>query len=85
MDKTLLGGSVTVRVHPVVLLQICDAYVRRKEEQERVIGSLLGVLDKEKGQIEIRSCYVVPHNESADQVGRAGVTRRLWWRGAGLA
>lgn len=60
------GQGVNVRLHPVVLVQICDAYTRRKEEQERVIGSLLGTYSD--GQVEINSCYVVPHNESADQV-----------------
>ena len=59
-------SAANVRMHPVVLLQICDAYIRRKEDQERVIGTLLGT--SVDGQIEVKSCYVVPHNESADQV-----------------
>jgi translation initiation factor 3 subunit F len=60
------GAGVTVKVHPVVLLQICDAYIRRNEKQERVIGTLLG--STSDGVVEVKGCYVVPHNESADQV-----------------
>jgi translation initiation factor 3 subunit F len=59
-------GGVNVKVHPVVLLQVCDAYIRRNEKQERVIGTLLG--SSIDGVVEVKSCYVVPHNESADQV-----------------
>lgn len=62
----LLGLNVRVTVHPVVLLSICDAYIRRNDKQERVIGTLLGsVVD---GVVQVQRCYVVPHNESADQV-----------------
>lgn len=34
--------NLTVKVHPVVLFQIVDAYERRKAESHRVIGTLLG-------------------------------------------
>lgn len=60
------GAGLNVKVHPVVLLHICDAYLRRSDKQERVIGSLLGVAAD--NQVIIHRCYVVPHNESADQV-----------------
>jgi hypothetical protein len=56
----------TVRVHPVVLFTICDAYIRRSENQDRVIGTLLGTISD--GVVEIRDCYAVPHSESNDQV-----------------
>lgn len=36
--------NLTVKVHPVVLFQIVDAYERRKAESHRVIGTLLGNL-----------------------------------------
>lgn len=62
------GTSVSVKLHPVVLFAICDAYIRRGEKQERVIGTLLGVVSD--NVVEVKSCYVVPHNESAEQVGR---------------
>lgn len=36
--------NLTVRVHPVVLFQIVDAYERRNTDSDRVIGTLLGML-----------------------------------------
>ncbi|KXZ52608.1 hypothetical protein GPECTOR_9g653 [Gonium pectorale] len=67
-SSVLLPGvsNLSVKVHPVVLLSICDAYIRRKEHQDRVIGTLLGVVVD--NVIEVKNCYVVPHNESSDQV-----------------
>ncbi|KAG7672636.1 hypothetical protein Ndes2526B_g08836 [Nannochloris sp. 'desiccata'] len=52
----------SVKVHPVVLFTICDAYIRRNEGQARVIGTLLGKVGD--GIIDIRNCYAVPHTES---------------------
>lgn len=62
------GSNINVKVHPVVLLQICDSYIRRGEKQDRVIGSLLGtVID---GTVNVSRCFVVPHTETMDQVGK---------------
>lgn len=36
--------STSVKVHPVVLFQIVDAYERRNADAHRVIGTLLGNL-----------------------------------------
>ncbi|KXJ24911.1 eukaryotic translation initiation factor 3 subunit F [Exaiptasia diaphana] len=55
-----------VLIHPVVLFSIVDSFERRNEEAKRVIGTLLGVVDK--GLVEVKSCFGVPHNESADEV-----------------
>jgi len=52
----------SVRVHPVVLFTICDAYIRRSEGQERVIGTLLGSISD--GVVDIKNCYAVPHSET---------------------
>lgn len=49
-------------MHPLVLFNICDCYVRRPDQAERVIGTLLG------STVDIRNCYDVPHNESPDLV-----------------
>lgn len=62
----LSGANVSVKVHPVVLLQICDAFIRRPDKQDRVIGTLLGSVAD--GVVNVARCYVVPHNESAEQV-----------------
>ncbi|EZA61724.1 hypothetical protein DMN91_003874 [Ooceraea biroi] len=58
--------NLTVKVHPVVLFQVVDAYERRKLESVRVIGTLLGTV--EKGVVEITNCFCVPHKESESQV-----------------
>lgn len=34
--------NLTIKVHPVVLLQIIDSYERRNPDAQRVIGTLLG-------------------------------------------
>jgi len=49
----------------MVLFNILDHYIRRNEDQDRVIGTLLGV--NNDGVIEIRNSFPVPHSES-DQV-----------------
>uniref|UniRef100_UPI00358F4B62 eukaryotic translation initiation factor 3 subunit F n=1 Tax=Myxine glutinosa TaxID=7769 RepID=UPI00358F4B62 len=55
-----------VRLHPVVLFSIIDSYERRNEDAKRVIGTLLGTVDKQI--VEITNCFSVPHNESEDEV-----------------
>ncbi|KAI3458583.1 hypothetical protein Pfo_015246 [Paulownia fortunei] len=59
--------SVLARVHPLVIYNICDCYVRRPDQAERVIGTLLGSVLPD-GTVDIRNSYAVPHNESSDQV-----------------
>ncbi|KDD76377.1 hypothetical protein H632_c249p1 [Helicosporidium sp. ATCC 50920] len=59
-------AEVSVRVQPVALLTICDAYIRRNEKQKRVIGTLLGSVSE--GVVEVKTAYAVPHNEQDDQV-----------------
>lgn len=61
------GNHLSVRVHPVPLFAICDAYIRRNEKQDRVIGTLLGVVVD--NVVEVKNCFVVPHNESSEQAG----------------
>lgn len=62
-----LGPSaITVKVQPLVLFNICDAFIRRNENQTRVIGTLLGTISD--NVVEVKNCYAVPHNESQEQV-----------------
>lgn len=61
------SGNITARVHPVVIFSICDSYVRRPDQADRVIGTLLGSISPD-GTVDIRNSYAVPHNESSDQV-----------------
>ncbi|KAJ7557145.1 hypothetical protein O6H91_05G113400 [Diphasiastrum complanatum] len=60
-------AGVIAKLHPTVLFNICDSYIRRNDQQERVIGTLLGSVSTD-GTVEIRNSYTVPHNESSDQV-----------------
>ncbi|KAG2458699.1 EIF3F factor, partial [Polypterus senegalus] len=55
-----------VKIHPVVLASIVDSYERRNEGACRVIGTLLGTIDKHT--VEVTNCFSVPHNESEDEV-----------------
>jgi translation initiation factor 3 subunit F len=58
--------NLTAKVHPVVYYTIVDAYERRNIDAHRVIGTLLGSVDK--GCIEVTNCFCVPHNESREEV-----------------
>uniref|UniRef100_A0A8C4SS38 Eukaryotic translation initiation factor 3 subunit F n=1 Tax=Erpetoichthys calabaricus TaxID=27687 RepID=A0A8C4SS38_ERPCA len=55
-----------VKIHPVVFASIVDSYERRNEGACRVIGTLLGTIDKHT--VEVTNCFSVPHNESEDEV-----------------
>ncbi|KAI8321627.1 Mov34-domain-containing protein [Martensiomyces pterosporus] len=55
-------------IHPVVLFSILDHFLRRNDNQERVIGTLLGVRSDDGRVVEVRSCFAVPHFETDDQV-----------------
>ncbi|XP_010534569.1 PREDICTED: eukaryotic translation initiation factor 3 subunit F [Tarenaya hassleriana] len=64
---TASTSVLSARVHPLVIFNICDCYVRRPDQAERVIGTLLGSVLPD-GTVDIRNSYAVPHNESSDQV-----------------
>ncbi|KAL5799845.1 hypothetical protein ACOSQ4_032729 [Xanthoceras sorbifolium] len=61
------AAVLTAKVKPLVIFNICDYYVRRPDQAERVIGTLLGSVLPD-GTVDIRNSYVVPHNEFSDQV-----------------
>lgn len=64
------SSAISVKVQPLALLNICDAFVRRNEGQARVIGTLLGtVIDN---VVEVKNCYAVPHKDDSDQVRSTG-------------
>jgi len=56
----------SVTVHPVALFSILDHFLRRKDSQERVIGTLLGT--RTDNEIEVRNCFAVLHSETTEQV-----------------
>ncbi|KAH7916252.1 Mov34-domain-containing protein [Hygrophoropsis aurantiaca] len=55
-----------VTIHPVALFSILDHYLRRTDEQERVIGTLLGT--RTDTEVEVRSAFAVLHSETSEQV-----------------
>lgn len=64
--------GMTCKVHPTVLVTICDSFVRRPQGAARVIGTLLGN-EAPDNSIVVKACYAVPHEETEDQV-RAGLS-----------
>ncbi|OQS00143.1 eukaryotic translation initiation factor 3 subunit F [Thraustotheca clavata] len=61
-------GVSLVHVHPVVVFQVLDRFLRRAEDQKRVIGTLLGLVDAEHGVVTITNSFPVPHLEKGDEV-----------------
>eukprot|EP00922_Rhytidocystis_sp_ex-Travisia-forbesii_P002632 GHVS01003899.1.p1 GENE.GHVS01003899.1~~GHVS01003899.1.p1 ORF type:complete len:357 (+),score=87.44 GHVS01003899.1:118-1188(+) len=53
--------SVKCRVHPVVVFTILDGYVRREDEQDYVIGTLMGVVS-EGNVVDVTDCFVDRHS-----------------------
>ena len=69
MESLLVPQSspvTSVQVHPVVIYQICDSFIRRNEGQERVIGTLLGNI--EGGVAVVKNCFTVIHSEQDGEV-----------------
>ncbi|KAK6775624.1 hypothetical protein RDI58_026625 [Solanum bulbocastanum] len=71
-DHTILqfspsSTSISAKVHPLVIFNICDCFVRRPDQADRIIGTLLGSVLPD-GTVDIRNSYAVPHTESQDQV-----------------
>ncbi|XP_076060560.1 eukaryotic translation initiation factor 3 subunit f1 [Oratosquilla oratoria] len=58
--------NLVAKVHPVVFFTVVDSYERRNPDAQRVIGTLLGTVDK--GAVEVTNCFCVPHNESKEEV-----------------
>jgi translation initiation factor 3 subunit F len=55
-----------VTIHPVALFSILDHYLRRNDNQQRVIGTLLGT--RTDSEIDVRSSFAVLHSETDEQV-----------------
>ena len=77
---TQLVWSRCMQVHPLVLFNILDHYIRRNEGQDRVIGTLLGV-QSGSNSVTVTNSFPVPHSEG-EQVsvfvdGRLGDTLQV--------
>ncbi|KAJ7284090.1 JAB1/Mov34/MPN/PAD-1 ubiquitin protease-domain-containing protein [Mycena rebaudengoi] len=57
-----------ITIHPVALFSILDHYLRRTDDQPRVIGTLLGTRSPDNTQIHVRSSFAVLHSENDEQV-----------------
>ncbi|KAJ7094496.1 JAB1/Mov34/MPN/PAD-1 ubiquitin protease-domain-containing protein [Mycena belliarum] len=58
----------SITVHPVALFSILDHYLRRTDDQPRVIGTLLGTRSPDGTQVHVRSSFAVLHSENDEQV-----------------
>jgi len=56
----LPGTPCTVRIHPAVVLAMCDAFVRRDLGVDRVIGALLGSRSSDGASARVTASYAVP-------------------------
>lgn len=61
-----MAVNLRVKVHPVVLFQIADSYERRSQENHRVVGTLVGSVDKQS--VEVTNCFCIPHKEYEERV-----------------
>jgi len=61
-------APLNVTIHTQALFSILDHSLRRNTDQDRVIGTLLGVRSDDGTEVEIRNCFGVGHNESQEQV-----------------
>lgn len=63
-----ISSPMNVVVQAQALFQVLDHAIRHKNDQQRVIGTLLGVRSEDGLEVEIKSAYAVPHDETDDQV-----------------
>merc|ERR1712039_168180 len=64
--KSSIEQPLSCRVHPVAVLKILDAYVRRPEGAKRIIGTLLGWIS-EGSVVDITDSFPVVHKDTAEE------------------
>lgn len=62
-----ISSPMHVVIQPQALFQIMDQAIRHKNGQQRVIGALLGVRSEDGLEVEIKTTYAVPHEETEDE------------------
>lgn len=67
VQKTGIEVPLSCRVHPVAILKILDAYVRRPDHAKRTIGTLLGWIS-EGSVVDITDSFPVVHRDTDDGV-----------------
>jgi translation initiation factor 3 subunit F len=65
-----MAYALRQQVHPLVLFNILDHYIRRNEGQDRVIGTLLGTKTGSQ-TVTITNSFPVPHSEGEQVSSRA--------------
>lgn len=58
----------TCTVSPVVLFSVLDHFLRREEQQNKVIGALLGIRSPDGTEVEIRNSFSVIFTEESSQI-----------------
>lgn len=64
--RTGIEQPLTCRMHPVAVLKILSAYVRRPEGADRTIGTLLGCIS-EGSTVDITDSFPVVHKDTSDE------------------
>jgi translation initiation factor 3 subunit F len=67
VQKSSIEQPLTCRVHPVAILKVLDAYVRRPEGAQRTIGTLLGWIS-EGSVVDITDSFPVVHKDTEEGV-----------------
>lgn len=65
VQKTSVEQPLSCRVHPVAVLKILDAFVRRPENAKRIIGTLLGWIS-EGSVVDITDCFPIVHRDTEE-------------------
>jgi len=65
VQKSSIEQPLTCRVHPVAILKVLDAFVRRPEGAKRTIGTLLGWIS-EGSVVDITDSFPVVHKDTED-------------------
>jgi hypothetical protein len=71
-------SGLSCKIHPSVLVTICDSYIRRPSGARRVIGTLLGYAIEDS--VFVKACYTEISEEDEAQVRICSLveTRATW-------
>ena len=58
-----VNNSFKVTLPPSVVFSVLEFYQRRPEDQERVMGLLLGTWSDDGLQVEIEECFPIPFSD----------------------
>ncbi|WVR04260.1 eukaryotic translation initiation factor 3 subunit F [Kwoniella sp. DSM 27419] len=70
-SSTQLRPPTLITVHPSVVASILTHHSRRPTEADsasRVIGTLMGTRSENGQEVDVRSCFAVPHKEDENQI-----------------